>query len=170
MWRLNSISPKHGACDRRLWKGGSGKHAGSVWGWYVQFVGSRELSGSAKHVSGKALARGCAWWIPSPRRPKRVSENMKQTYITSVSSDNLSNENICGWIISPLLMQKWGEALHFSLADLTSYLLSISLSLVSFFRSFSFLFKTFLSHSYFFSLWRQICQGKMKCFTPLLHQ
>ena len=46
---------------------------------------------------------------------------MKQTYITSVSSDNLSNENICGWIISPLLMQKWGEALHFSLADLTSY-------------------------------------------------
>ena len=32
-----------------------------------------------------------------------------------------SNENICGWIVSPLLMQKWGEALQFSLADLTSY-------------------------------------------------
>ena len=45
---------------------------------------------------------------------------MKQTYISSVSSDNLRNENICGWIISPLLMQKWGEALHFSLAYLTS--------------------------------------------------
>ena len=46
---------------------------------------------------------------------------MKQTYITSVSSDNLSHEHICGQIISPLLMQKWGEALHFSLADLTTY-------------------------------------------------
>ena len=72
---------------------------------------------------------------------------MKQTCITKVSCDNLNNENICGWIKCPLLMQKWGEALHFSLADLTSYLLSISLSLVSFFRSFSFLFKTFLSLS-----------------------
>ena len=46
---------------------------------------------------------------------------MKQTYISSVSSDNLSKENICGWIINPLLMQKWGEAPHFFLADLTSY-------------------------------------------------
>ena len=46
---------------------------------------------------------------------------MEQTYISSVSSDNLSKENICGWIINPLLMQKWGEALHFFLADLTSY-------------------------------------------------
>ena len=42
-------------------------------------------------------------------------------YISSVSSDNLSNDNICGWIISPLLMQNWGEALHFPLADFTSY-------------------------------------------------
>ena len=42
-------------------------------------------------------------------------------YISSVSSDNLRNENICGWIISLLLMQTWGEALHFSLADSTSY-------------------------------------------------
>ena len=41
--------------------------------------------------------------------------------MSSVTNDNLSDENICGWIISPLLMQKWGEALHFSLADLTSY-------------------------------------------------
>ena len=47
---------------------------------------------------------------------------MKQTYISSVSSDNLSKENICGWIINPLLMQKWGEAPHFFLADLTSYI------------------------------------------------
>ena len=46
---------------------------------------------------------------------------MKQTYITSVSSDNLSKENICGWIINLLLMQKWGEAPHSFLADLTSY-------------------------------------------------
>ena len=46
---------------------------------------------------------------------------MEQTYISSVSSDNLSKENICGWIINPLLMQKWGEAPHFFLADLTSY-------------------------------------------------
>ena len=43
---------------------------------------------------------------------------MKQMYISSVSSDNLRNENICGWIISPLLMQKWGGAFYFSLADL----------------------------------------------------
>ena len=50
---------------------------------------------------------------------------MELTYISSVSSDNMSNDNICGWIISPLLMQKWGEALHFSLADFTSYRYSI---------------------------------------------
>ena len=43
---------------------------------------------------------------------------MKQTYISSVSSDNLSKENICGWIINPLLMQKWREAPHFFLAEL----------------------------------------------------
>ena len=61
---------------------------------------------------------------------------MKQTYISSVSSDNLSKENICGWIINPLLMQKWGEAPHFFLADLTSYGRGVSLFKLILFISF----------------------------------
>ena len=70
---------------------------------YHRFKKLRKLS-----LNSKSPTRFRAW-------------NMKEMYISSVSSDNLRNENICGWIISPLLMQQWGGALHFSLADLTSY-------------------------------------------------
>ena len=42
-------------------------------------------------------------------------------YISSVCSDNLTNESVRRWIIGPLLIQKWGVALYFSLSDLPTY-------------------------------------------------
>ena len=82
---------------------------------------------------------------------------MKQTYISSVSSDNMSKENICGWTINPLSMQKWGEAPHFFLADLTSYGVVTNTRIYDFVTYFAYkikscqnqnlCFKSFNSHS-----------------------